>query len=518
MRAAVVAVVALTAVCAVHGARAQDDVTVFSTGAESVSITIYRDNLALVTEARTVELPAGPVRLVLEDVADTLLPQSAVLNDIGGPLAETDYDAARLTTESLMQRSIGANVTIVRTNSATGRVERLPATIVAVGDNQVMFEAADGTETLHCAGLPERLELERVPDGLLAKPRLSVRLAAGAPGRRTFEVSYLAHGFSWSADYVAHLDERGERMRLAGWATLVNESGTAFREVQVQLVAGRLQILPQAQGGSRVRRNVVYGSDEIVGIRPIRPGGCYAGPERRAVRVRTDEYFRAQPGSGAALDMIPSILVTRLTEREELGDYQLYRIPWRTDLNARQTKQVRFLDKPDVRVERYYSYRIPQFAVDPGDDPTAPSLVVRFENAAAHGLGEPMPRGTLRVFAPQGATSIFAGEAAIDDSAVGAPVEAAIARALDLALEITLEAQHDDEPLGQRTTVSTRIGIANGKSAPADLEIRHAVSSRNRDLRVESSSHPDTRKHGDVAWRFTVAPGEETLSYRLSAR
>src|SRR5690606_39760344 len=62
-----------------------------------------------------------------------------------------------------------SNVTIVRTNSATGRVERLPATIVAVGDNQVMFEAADGTETLHCAGLPERLELERVPDGLLAR-------------------------------------------------------------------------------------------------------------------------------------------------------------------------------------------------------------------------------------------------------------------------------------------------------------------------------------------------------------
>jgi hypothetical protein len=60
-----------------------------------VSVTIYRDNLALVTETRSVELPAGPVTLVLEDVADTLLPQSAVLGAMGRPIAESDYDGAR---------------------------------------------------------------------------------------------------------------------------------------------------------------------------------------------------------------------------------------------------------------------------------------------------------------------------------------------------------------------------------------------------------------------------------------
>ena len=44
--------------------------------------------------------------------------------------------------------------------------------------------------------------------------------------------------------------------------------------------------------------------------------------------------------------------------REELGDYQLYRLPWATDLNARQTKQAVFLGKPRVKIERYYSYRL----------------------------------------------------------------------------------------------------------------------------------------------------------------
>ena len=54
-----------------------------------------------------------------------------------------------------------------------------------------MLQTADGNEALYCSGLPERLELMRVPDELLAKPRLSVRLAAGEAGPRTVKVSYL---------------------------------------------------------------------------------------------------------------------------------------------------------------------------------------------------------------------------------------------------------------------------------------------------------------------------------------
>ena len=80
---------------------------------------------------------------------------------------------------------------------ATGRVTRTLATVVAVGEG-VVLETADGVEALYCSGLPERLELMRIPDELLAKPRLSVRLAAGEAGPRTVKVSYLAHGFAWS--------------------------------------------------------------------------------------------------------------------------------------------------------------------------------------------------------------------------------------------------------------------------------------------------------------------------------
>src|SRR5688572_32539175 len=68
-----------------------------------------------------------------------------------------------------------------------------------------------------------------------AKPRLSVKLAPGEAGPRTVHVSYLAHGFEWSADYIARLNEGGNRMDLTGWATR-SEEHTSELQSQSNLV------------------------------------------------------------------------------------------------------------------------------------------------------------------------------------------------------------------------------------------------------------------------------------------
>jgi hypothetical protein len=517
---------ALAALCAVAAARAQDDVTVFSPRAAAVAVTIYRDDLALVSETRTVELPASAVTLVIEDVVDTLLPQSAVITDTGRTLAESNFDFDRLTPRSLLEHSIGETVTITRTNPATGNVTRTAATIVAVGEG-VVLETADGQEALYCSGLPERLELVEVPDELLAEPRLSVRLAAGAPGPRTVKISYLAHGFAWRSDYVAHLNEQSDVMRLAGWATLTNSTGTVFEQAEVQLVAGRLNILDAAQRGSAgepvyaaVGENEVEARDRIVRekaeaeVALLRE--CFAAdlPLPLATPIPDFGDLRFALRSQA----LEQIVVTgsRIAEREELGDYQLYRLPWRTDLAARQTKQVLFLDEPLVRVERLYGVRLESLIEPLAEEVAIPNLIVRFENTERDGLGEPLPSGTVRVFEPHLDREVFAGEAELGDRPVGLPVELVIGRALNVLLETTTERTfggRDD----QRVVATTQHRIVNNKAVPIDLEIRHGVESRYLDLKLESTSRPMRRKYGDFAWRFTVPPGEALLNYELSA-
>jgi hypothetical protein len=521
----------LAAALAAVPARAQEEISVTSPRADSVAVTIYRDELALVTETRTVDLPAGAVTLVFEDVVETLLPQSAILTEAARPLAESNFDFDRLTPRSLLERSIGEAVTITRTNPATGRVTRTAATIISVGEG-VVLQTADGHEALYCSGLPERLELTRLPGELLAKPRLSVRLAAGAPGPRSVKVSYLAHGFAWSSDYVAHLNERSSAMRLAGWATLTNSTGTVFEQAEVQLVAGRLNILAAEQGGSAAQP-IYAGNDETdveARERIIRQRAegevallrdCFASEvplerrlsgralERLLLRQRADVVYFDSP-------MAEIAVTAARAEREELGDYQLYRLPWRTDLNARQTKQVLFLDEPEVQVERLYGLRLDSLTEAPAEDVAIPSLMLRFENTEADGLGEPLPSGVVRVFEAYGGREVLAGEAELADRPVGLPVELVIGRALNVLLETTTEwdrgGRNDD-----RVVVTTEHRIVNNKSVPIELEIRHGVEYYYTDVEVERSSRPMRRRYGDLAWRFAVAPGEELLRYELSA-
>jgi hypothetical protein len=516
----------LAAALAALSARAQNEIIVTSPGADSVAVTIYRDDLALVTETRTVDLPAGPVTFVVEGVVETLLPQSAIVTDQARPLAESNFDFDRLTPRSVLERSIGETVTLTRTNPATGAVTRTPATIVAVGEG-VVLQTADGTEALYCSGLPERLELARLPDELLGKPRLSVRLAAGEPGPRTVKVSYLAHGFAWSSDYVAHLNERSSAMRLAGWATLTNSTGATFEQAEVQLVAGRLNILSFDEGGSaaepvfaRDGESTVAARERIVqqeaaaGVALLRE--CFASdlPVRELV-ANMDAgtmMFRAAPQAAALQEIV--VTGSRIAEREELGDYQLYRLPWRTDLNARQTKQVLFLDEPDVRVERLYGVRLASLLEAQQDDVAIPNLIVRFENTAAYGLGEPLPSGVVRVFESYAGRDVLAGEAEIGDRPVGLPVELSIGRAQNVLLETTTEFAAGAR---DRVAVTTEHRIVNNKAVPIELEIRHGVESHLTDVELERSSRTMRRKYGDFAWRFTVRPGEESLAYELSA-
>jgi hypothetical protein len=475
-------------------------------------------------------LPAGPVTLVVEDVVETLLPQSAIVTELARPLAESNFDFDRLTPRSLLERSIGEIVTITRTNPATGAVTRTAATIVAVGEG-VVFQTVDGNEALYCSGLPERIELAKLPDELLAKPRLSVKLAAGEPGPRTVKVSYLAHGFAWSSDYVAHLNERSTAMSLAGWATLTNSTGTVFEQAEVQLVAGRLNILAAEEGGSEAEP-VYAGDDEtevearerIIDERTESEVAllrdCFASdlPAPRLTLQDGLQMLRRERRADfeSASPMAELMVTAARIEREELGDYQLYRLPWRTDLNARQTKQVLFLDEPEVQVERFYGFRLESLTRPPAADVVVPNLTLRFENTEAYGLGEPLPSGVVRVFESYAGRDVLAGEAEVGDRPVGLPVELVIGRAQNVLLEITTGLQSSGRNR-DRVVVETQHRIVNNKAVPIDLEIRQRVEDYMTDVELESSSRPMRRKYGDLAWRFAVPPGEELLRYGISA-
>ena len=530
---------------------------VISPRPDAVSVTIYRDLFAMITETRTVDLPAGPVTLQFDGVVETLIPQSAVITGAGRSLAESNYDFERLTPANLLRHHIGRSVTLMRTHRGTGKMRQVAATVVAANTEGVVFRTVDGNEALACSGLPEQLTFNEIPGELQSTPTLSIQLAAGTAGKREVRVSYIAHGFGWRADYVGQLAGERPSMDLLGWITLHNLTNSTFRDAQVQVIAGRLNLLDaEEERGSGILGNsynfgiddqLDYARDEYIadkreeledepwdvehfsGCYPFGPGEIEANDigvfpnlsaamavQREAMGVVGSEELEEVTVTGFRMSM---------TVRERLADYQLYRLPANTDLLARQSKQVAFLHKPDVRVERFYAVRIAsaEESIDALEDFIAANVNIAWRNHESDGLGEPLPSGIVRIFETGPSGLVFAGSDKLRDSPVDTPIELTIGSAVDVAL--TLDNVHDEPPMNPFTLLTRRVSfplhlrVSNAKTSPVMFELRQGPLEELENMRVSDASRETQRKSGDYMWRFEVpAAGEAMLSYKLRGR
>ena len=77
--------------------------------------------------------------------------------------------------------------------------------ILRTGPDGIVLDVDGTTEALNCSGLQRKAGLPRVPAGLADEPRLSMTVRAATAGKYTVQLSYLALGIDWSADYVARI-------------------------------------------------------------------------------------------------------------------------------------------------------------------------------------------------------------------------------------------------------------------------------------------------------------------------
>ena len=226
---------------------------VTSVGPDRVSVTIYRapnrspqseldpewlEGFALITEQRTVTIPAGRAVIRFEGVAGGILPESAIVTGLPEGVREKNLDADLLSPYSLYARSYGRPVTIRRTG-ADKKVTEERAIIRSGPDGAAILQTKDGFEAARCDG-SDALVYESVPPGLSPKPTLSIETEAARAGQVTVTLSYLAWGFDWQANYVATMRPDGRTADLFAWVTLANGDVTSFADAETMVVAGRL--------------------------------------------------------------------------------------------------------------------------------------------------------------------------------------------------------------------------------------------------------------------------------------
>jgi hypothetical protein len=497
-----------------------------SAAPETVAITLYRDGdgpfqamddwqrqqakergLILVTETRTVDLPAGRHTIRFDGVAEGLIPQSAAVEGLPGKAVERNYDYALLSPGTLVERSLGQPIKVVRTNRRTGRQQTVDATLVQ-GPNGLMVQTREGVEALGCSGGPERLVLDRVPDGLTDKPSLSTVVDVPAPIRAKLTVSYLALGVNWQADYVASIHPDGQHLDLTGWLTLVNSGGSQFADAKTQAVAGKLsrQYVRVDKGRAQSINRACWPMDTThIGKSPPPPPAPPAPPAVMMAAPMAE-------ARGGVEEIAVTAQRAKLAEQSNLGDYKLYTLPEPVTLNPRQTKQVAFLDQKDVTFQRLYVVALNVWdSLDEENAFRAPQVTLRLENKTSNGLGKPLPAGALSAMETVDGRPTFAGEQAVRDVAIGEPVDLVIGQAMDvLARPRLIEETKLSKGRVRRTY---EVDLSNAKTIPVTVELRQNPNLPT--FKVVSEPRKHDIRQGQVAWRVPLGAGQ-TSSFRYA--
>ena len=471
----------------------------------ALSLTVYRapersagsidlDRLggfALISETRTVHLLAGVNRVRFEGVADGIEPASAMVTGLDQGVIEKNREGRVLSPAALVAAAVGRSVTLLRTEKS-GKLTRTAGTIRSDAQGGVVFDTAQGVEALRCSGLPETFSFTGVTD-LAATPTLSVRVRSSRPVTRTVTLAYLAGGFDWAADYSAGLSADGKSMDLGAWVTLANGNGTGFPDAHTQVVAGRVnresgEVEPLDRGGPILAQCWPRGSTS--------DSPQYLQMARAAVQGigQTRAFKLMMPASAPAPLEEDMVTAAHRVEQETLGDLKLYRVPEETTVAARQSKQVRLLDRSAIPVSFVYGADLAAGEASQ----TAATVLLRTMNTRANHLGLPLPSGRVAVFSLRDGRRLLRHESDLRDLAA------------DEEVEIGMGESPDVQVVADKDSVA----VSNARAAAIQFELRLRLPPGARIVRAD---HPVGAKNGRPIFRLSIPP-RKTVTVRYQIR
>ena len=451
-----------------------DETTSSLADQQSVAVTIYNGDLALVKDTRKLQIKTGLNALALRDVSAQIRPETALLRSINAPgsltMLEQNFDFDLLTPQKLLEKYVGKTVGLVKVHPTTG-AETIEQATVLSANNGVVMRVGNRIET----GIPGRIVYDNVPANLRDRPTLVTQINNKGAQDQTIELSYLTGGLGWKADYVAELNDKEDKLDLSGWVTLTNTSGTSYKKAKLQLVAGDV---------NRVQQQMA--------------------PMVKTMRM---ESMTADAEAPMA--------------QESLLEYHLYTMDRLTTISDNQTKQVALLSANGVPVRKellltgadyYYQGQYGEIGTK-----MKVGVFIEFENKEASKLGMPLPKGILRVYKKDSVGNAqFVGEDNIDHT----PKNESVRLKLGNAFDVTADKKQTDFKVLPRPTkhnnlfeTAIELTLKNAKKEKVTVTVHEPIGG---DWKIISESHPHTKANSHLAvWKIEVpAESSSTLTYR----
>src|SRR5258708_16495528 len=439
-----------------------------------LNVTVYNSNIALIRDVRNLSLPSGTFRLKFMDIAATVNPATVHFRSLNEPeklgVIEQNYEYDLLEPAKLLHKYVGKEVTLVRSyqENGTRKREEIKATLIADNKGRVWKIGNEIVTGMYA----ESLRFPEVPANLYDRPTLLMSLENEGERKQQVETSYLATNLAWNSDYVLTIGRDDKAADLDGWVTLTNNSGTAFHNARMQLVAGDLNRIQNAAAA------------------PM------AADMAMEVRAKKAAQFA----------------------QENFSEYHLYSLGRKTSVEDKETKQISLLQGSDVPVRKIFVVNGQNWYYHNQQNPGSPlkdnvMVFYKFKNEQKAGLGMPMPAGNVRVYQKDSKGNVlFVGEDRIDHTPKDEMVTIHIGNAFDVVSE---RKQTDYKRIDTHTwEMEFEITLRNHKDSAITVEVNEPIGG---DWEMLRSSYKYTTT---AAWatQFPVPidkNGISVLKYRI---
>ena len=398
------------------------DPRTFRNGGEGQAVPGY----ALVREEREFTLKAGRNAIRVSDVPALIDPTTVAFASLSDPkgtrVVEQNFEFDLTSSAKLLSRYLEREITVEQPRGPS--VESITGILVGT-QGGLTLKLPDGSVRILSANAP--VKLPGLPGGLISKPTLVWEVDASRAGTQPVRFTYQTGGMTWWTDYNLTYSEPAPetcRVDVGAWVTIVNQSGAAFSDAKLKLMAGDVQRVQPPQR--------------------IYPASA---PVEAMARKSVDAF-----------------------QEKAFFEYHLYTLGRATSLANNSTKQIElFPMAAGVGCEKtlvysgqppMYGYGAPVMDRDYGTATNKKvDVYLRVKNAAANGLGVPLPAGKIRVSKLDAADGNleFVGEDAIDHTARDETVRVKLGSAFDV--------------VGERKQLDFRIDTA-AKWIEEDIEVK----------------------------------------------
>lgn len=365
--------------------------------ADDLAVTVYNNNLGVVSESRRLDFDKGIGRLAFRDVPAQIDAASVRFELIGSDhnvaILEQNYAFDLVSPDQMYSKYTDKEIELIDKDG-----HLYAGTLLAYRSGAVTIKESTGQIKIILLDNIAEVNFPSLPDGLITRPTLFWEYQSDFAGPLDCRVGYQTSGLSWNAEYVGLLNPDESQLDLSGWASINNTSGKTYDDATLKLIAGDIG------------------------------------------RATQSPRMLAKGMAMAATDQAAGF------EEKAFFEYHMYTLPRKATLADKEIKQISLFDPARTSVDKIYTYR-------PESDPTKVEVDLKFVNSKAAGLGMPLPAGRVRLFkADDDGSVILLGEDRIKHTPRDEEVTVTVGNAFDVVAE---------ERLMNQTRVSPKVEDRN---------------------------------------------------------